>query len=389
MGNLDVIVAGSGIGQLIDGFVDRLKEKLNQDQASDIYDVKRVIERRLPHFLNNEVANYPISDDAKLHKFIVAAYSPSTRQFEVWASRHTRLVAISTYELAGVEDVLYDHIAKRFLESSATLSFSQAVLIGLYLLTIAEATSSSIRSPFQVAAIWSGGIELEKSENIEAITQRLAVFEKDITKIFLSCADTTVPVPDLEDYIDQFKNNASALHRVYIDQQTPRACWREEFRGHPLKKLPSDPLSVTTDVQTGETQWVVEHDRAKLVERREHLKVFKEIAAGRILEKDVACTCGHIFHVTMDHSGLSIHHLSISCPHCGHPHTVTWDDNPDFKYLEQIAKCVKCKKAFTARVEDEGKDSYGEREVACFRCGEVQKVNFLRSYRLSGEAFES
>src|SRR5271170_5809125 len=44
MGQLRVVVAGAGIGDLIEGFIDCLKERLDHDDAADILDVKRVME---------------------------------------------------------------------------------------------------------------------------------------------------------------------------------------------------------------------------------------------------------------------------------------------------------------------------------------------------------
>src|SRR5262249_22266668 len=123
MGQLQVIVTGSGIGTLIEGFTSKLKERLDADNASDIADVKRIVERRLPTFYSNEVETFPgIDAESKLHKFVIAAWSPLSHTFEVWVSRFCNLVPISTYELAGVEDVLYDHMARRLYKPEMTLS---------------------------------------------------------------------------------------------------------------------------------------------------------------------------------------------------------------------------------------------------------------------------
>src|SRR5271170_1716962 len=112
MGRLRVIVAGSGIGPLIDGFATALKERLDSDNASDISDVKRLMERRLPHFYSNQVANYPCSDENKLHKFIVGAWSSVTEEFAVWCAPYDKLIPVTSYELAGVEYDLYNYLAE-------------------------------------------------------------------------------------------------------------------------------------------------------------------------------------------------------------------------------------------------------------------------------------
>src|SRR6266487_229238 len=64
MGNLDVIIAGSGIGQLIEGFTGKLKEHLDSAHASRIEDVKHLVEQRLPSFYS-QVATSPAPNDIK------------------------------------------------------------------------------------------------------------------------------------------------------------------------------------------------------------------------------------------------------------------------------------------------------------------------------------
>ncbi len=263
MGQLQVIVAGAGIGDLIEGFIDRLKERLDRDNASDIQNVKRVMEGRLPNFYANEVANYPCDDSDKLHKFIVGAYSPANKQFAVWASAHTRLIPVTSYELAGVEDNLYDYLAQRLYKPSMT--FPQAILAGLYLLTVAEATSTYVRSPFRVAVISERGIEMEKEENVRAITERLVTYERQINALFLACANTGIAVPDFEDLIDDFKRTASALHRDHIDQQISRTSFEELLSGSPLVSIPGV-------VTFGPHGYQAEHDRQRLTEARRTFK---------------------------------------------------------------------------------------------------------------------
>src|SRR5258705_3355145 len=197
MGSLDVIVAGSGIGELIDSFVDRLKERLDKDNASDVNEVKTLIEKRLPSFFKNEVANYPVPDDDKLHKFIIAAYSNDSKQFEVWASRHTRLIPVTSYELAGVEDAVYEHVAKKLYRPD--MEVAQAILAGCHLFAIAESTSSIIRSPISIAVIYEYGMWMESDgSRVNAIQRRLGEYEGELNELFLACADVGISLPDLE-----------------------------------------------------------------------------------------------------------------------------------------------------------------------------------------------
>jgi hypothetical protein len=260
MGHLDVIVAGSGIGELIDGFTDRLKERLDADKATDIADVKRLIENRLPNFFATEVSNYPAADEDKLHKFIVAAYSPSSREFDVWRSHGTRLMSVTSYELAGVEDALYDYNARRL--HTPDMTFPQAILASLYLFSIAESTCTHIRNPFQVAAIWEDGIMMEKPEYVKAICERLGAYEDAVNALFLAAADTTIQVHVLKKKIEEFPESITALHRQHIDETVASLTVEEVVRSDgPHLKRPFGVVTMYTDGLR------VEHDE-KVIEAK-------------------------------------------------------------------------------------------------------------------------
>ncbi len=269
MGRLRVIVAGSGIGVLIDSFTAKLKERLDSDSAADIQDVKRLMERRLPNFYSTDVANYPCADAEKLHKFIVAAFSPVDGKFAVWAAPYTTLIPVTSYELAGVEDKIYDHFAQRLYRPDMT--FPQAILAGLYLLTVAEATSSFVRAPYQVAVVSSAGIELEEAHKVKALTERLAAYQKHVDALFLQCSDVSICLPDFEDLVEDFKKTASALHREHLDQRAAEMSIAEllTFDANPLR-----PIGHFT--YNAEGKFSAIHDREEIAKLRHDFRDSKE-----------------------------------------------------------------------------------------------------------------
>ena len=273
MGNLDVIVAGSGIGQLIEGFTAKLKERLDSDQSTAIEDVKHLMERRLPAFYR-QVADHPAPDEIKQHehKFIVAAYSKSDKKYEIWASRSTALVPVTSYELAGVEDVLYDHIAQRMFTPKMT--FHQAVLAGLYLFTIAESTSTYIRTPIHVAAVSEAGISMDKQEYIQVMLDHLRCYERDINRVFLACADTSIPVHKLQDILSDFSANAAQMHRDHIDGMMNTLDWKDVMNGGPIIK---HPIGVPIGIGSG-MRMTVQHDAEKAKQEMQRIKEAREWA---------------------------------------------------------------------------------------------------------------
>lgn len=238
MGNLDVIVGGSGIGGLIDGFTVKLKQHADNNQISELGPFKQLVEKRLAPFYSNDVAVYPTEDINKVHKFIIAARCRATGTFEVWGSRHTTLIPVTAYELAGIEDDLYDRVAKQLYRDG--MSFAQAMMAGVYLLSVAESTSSFIRGPIQVAAVWERGIELENPENVSAAKNRLEQYEleKKVNAILLACADTSISVPRFDQVLMDFANSLSSMHRNHIDEQAHGTDSSYLARTNPIRLLP-------------------------------------------------------------------------------------------------------------------------------------------------------
>jgi len=274
MGRLDVIIAGAGIGDLIDSFTARLKERLDRNEISDIREFKRIMEQRLVNFYSTDVEHYPRSnpedESEKRHKFIVAAYSPDTHEFAVWSTRFTTLIPVSSYELAGVEDPLYDHFALTLYRPDMT--FPQAMLAGLYLLTIAAATSVYVRAPYRLAVVSAAGIELEKESNVTALTERLAAYRKHVDELFLNCADVNICLPDFEDRVEEFKRTALALHREHIDQRAAETSIADllTFDANPLR-----PIGQFTFYANGGLKAI--HDRETVKELRENMEEFRRL----------------------------------------------------------------------------------------------------------------
>ncbi len=218
MGCFQVIVAGSGQpGALIDSFISRLEAAVNRASPPDIPQFAVTAQRELQDFYARDVQFCP--DPNKDVKFMIAACCPMSKQYEVWETLNIVLSPIGYDEptLIGWDEPLYKNMAQRLHSASATVA--QAVLAGVYVFTVAEATSNYIRSPFSVAVIRENGIWMEDGAYVQEISQRLVAYEREINDVFLSCADTSVSMKDLQERLRTFSDVTSALHREHIDRQ--------------------------------------------------------------------------------------------------------------------------------------------------------------------------
>lgn len=267
MGQFNVSIAGSGHGGLIDSFIVVLKRKLDANSAAtNLNDFVSEFETALSNYYGTDVALCPDPDEDKRMKFIVAVHSKVTGEFDLWVTEAMRLRRIVGCEMAGHEEPLYDYVQKRLY--SASMSLAQAVLAGIYILTIGEGTSNSIKSPFSVAVIKENGIWMEKPEYVSDVAGRLADYEQRINQIFLDCADTSVPVDQLAQTIDEFKSAAVSLHREHIDRMVSNLTFEAIMNADdPYPRLPFPHV-----ITFGLLGFSIEHDSKVSKQRIEWFK---------------------------------------------------------------------------------------------------------------------
>ena len=214
MGPFNVVAGGSGNGRLIESFIIRLERTLSAaSDAANLADFVTLFESELARFYELDIA---LAEDKSM-TFVVGAYCTLTGEYDAWVTEHLTLRRISDDgpELVGWDEALYDTVADRLYTRG--MSIHQAVLSGIYLLTIAESTSNYVKGPFSVAVIRDNGIWMEPDDYIKLVQNRLEEYEQWINRVFLACADTSIFVSDLESFLSEFSRAAVDLHRQHID----------------------------------------------------------------------------------------------------------------------------------------------------------------------------
>ena len=228
-GKYQIAIAGAGSASLIEGFVERAKRALQDQDAvvctrqnpASIMAVRNKLEQELASFYANDVASCPDSD--KNFKLFVAACCPIAQEYAFWISENIVLRDLRSDrpELIGWEQGLYSDTANKLFFSDMTLA--QAVLAAIYTITIAKGTSNYVRDPLSVAIVNKDGIWIEDAAYLRSMAERLDDFEVRMNRLFLACCDTAISVPDLEDRIEEFKKAAIDLHRKHILSES--CCW--------------------------------------------------------------------------------------------------------------------------------------------------------------------
>jgi len=308
MGKFHVIAAGSGPGDLIDSFIIRLRRAFEADTSTEISHFVEVTERTLADFYAFDVSLSSLPDDDKFFKFIFAASCPSTGTYGAWFSANVTLCPMQSFELAGWDEPLYVNVGRRFYTKG--ISIAQAVLAGVYLMTIAEGTSQYVRGPISVAIIRDNGIWMEDADYITEMEARLRDYEQKINQVFLACADTSIHVHNLEAMLTDFATAALALHRGHIDSTVSLESLLKTNDPYPKRPLGS----VVTGMADG--RLVFEHDPEKLRRKLEQFEGIRQmgLAAPHYLR---CIDCSAELEYMLANPGHDRGPGTLNCPECG------------------------------------------------------------------------
>jgi len=315
IGKYQIAIAGSGNAPLIESFIVRAKRAVEvldnsptgSTSPAGIAAIRDALERELATFYANDVAVCPDAD--KSMKLFIAAACPLAQQCALWVSENIVLRDAASPELIGWEHEMYYETAKRL--GAKELSLPQAVLASIYTLTIAKQTSNYVGGPLSVVIIREDGIWPEVLPYIQAMEDRLSSYESQINELFLRCADTATSVPELEDYVEQFKKTVLSLHRDYIDQQAENSSIADLMSGNPLQKLPKGPIYIMA-----QGNLKVEHDRDEIQRSQNQWKRMQILGNGGPIKVAIRCTCGVNYTIERPSYKNLFEMPNAPCPQC-------------------------------------------------------------------------
>jgi hypothetical protein len=257
MGNYKVIVAGSGDTPFILEFIEKLRRRLSEESADSLAAFIGIFEEQLR-------AHMDANPNAERSQFIVGLCCPISNEYNAWITQGSTLCPFDDHELTGHGESLYKETMNRFWTPGMTIQ--QAILAGIYLLTLAEATSNYVRSPFNIAIIRGNGIWTEPQKYIQLMRDRLSEYEQWVSKVFLACADTSINASQLKELLDNFSRAAENLHEQHIDR-TVETLTLEEIMATD-DPYPRRPPGITTIFADGTGKFIHDPERTKAIESR-------------------------------------------------------------------------------------------------------------------------
>jgi hypothetical protein len=210
MGNYLVMVAGAGIGDLVDGFIECLRERVSILNEKTLAAFKQAFETELKRYCEEHVPLYNVDKDQdKNMDFVVATYVNGTH--ELWCTKGIKLKTIQSYSPIGYVEPLYKRILASIYKPGMTVA--QGVLSCIYTLGIAESTSNYIRGPMQIGGMNNWGAWLDGSGYVSMMHERLLEFERRTQSVMLASADIGLNLMQYRQMLEEFTKDAMRLHK--------------------------------------------------------------------------------------------------------------------------------------------------------------------------------
>jgi hypothetical protein len=232
--NFEVVIAGSGNGDLVDAFVQRIQDELENADVNTPREFKKFAQEQLLDFLRNEASLHPKKDrDMRL---MVAGHSRTLPAlFGMWESRSSRLIPVQKYSLVGFEAPIYRHAVDRlFIEP---IPISRAIPLAMYLFSLAEDTSNYVKSPVSIVIITGNSpMFSETKETIEDFEAMAQVYMAALERMFLVCADTRTSSATFSKQFGTFTETILRLRWDYL-----QAAGKRQSDGFFIGRWPDTP----------------------------------------------------------------------------------------------------------------------------------------------------
>lgn len=220
LGNFEVAIGGSGdVGPLIDAIVHQIESKIESSVDIRILpELKTLIHNELLEARRKDAQLYPRK--YREVRFVICARSSDPPAVEVWHTAASQLIPVKEYCLVGWNDELYEHGAKRLY--SAGMPITQALLLGMYLLELAENTSNYVRGPITAVVARDNGLWLEKADRVATLTERIKLFTAAVDRLVLACPDISISEQEFAQRLKEAQETILQLRRDYLQSVAER-----------------------------------------------------------------------------------------------------------------------------------------------------------------------
>lgn len=234
MGKFAVVIGGSGMGDLIDGFLIRLQDSLSTTTIEDVGGLRLVIQDVLLDYMRTEVKAYSAPIRSKYLRFVIGAYDPEKREAECWVTKSSRLKPIEDFQLLGCDEDIYHYFMKRMYGSA--LSIGKAVRLSIHVFLMAKKTSLYIDGPTSIAIIRDIGIAMEQRKYIDNAELDILELSKAMDNLSVALPDTGMSAVEFEAHLQDFVAIAKEIRKRAVER-TGHEIWEQLMEGKEYSEL--------------------------------------------------------------------------------------------------------------------------------------------------------
>src|ERR1044072_7489437 len=221
-GDWIVVAGGAGDdGPRIDRCERHLMREITGWQDGPLQDFE--IETRLTQFFSAHITAYPQQVD-----FLICLKHKDEKRVTLWQVRDDVVNPKDSYLLVGWDERIYDHEIRWLFRPGSWLN--NAVLMGIRLFTMAEATSNTIKGPFRVVAVdKENGAREYPPEIISELQRRVEPFNEALASVILNASDMSIHDAGLIESFAVFEDEILNLRERFLGRPVLRSFSKQEI----------------------------------------------------------------------------------------------------------------------------------------------------------------
>jgi hypothetical protein len=206
VGDYLLAIAGSGNGNLIDGFTDSLVRLVKTWPAGANEQFARdSIRDLLVDFYDNEVRLYPADQPSdNINDFLVCIKPKGTKDVFLWEIHGPTIVPVGNHALLGITAAIYTHELCKLYRPQ--LSMSQAILLGIHLFSLAKATSNYVGGETDIVLVRNTSMWPFAREETHILEQRISALNQKIAELVIALPDSAVHGDELKALLLHFQD---------------------------------------------------------------------------------------------------------------------------------------------------------------------------------------
>ena len=151
---------------MINGFIQLVAERVSKDRPKNDGALAVTLRSALSYFYRNDVAFLPGEDEDKWIQFLIAARS-NAGEISLWKTEGMRLFPVDEYAVTGHQTPFCQYVIGKIYNPVVPLD--NAVLMSVWLVSIAKATSAYAGGPTAIVVVGSKGIYSKTPDELKAL----------------------------------------------------------------------------------------------------------------------------------------------------------------------------------------------------------------------------